>query len=105
MVWEKFGASHWLVKWVEKSKGRAMFRDFSLPTIQKMPDWIIQKTKELKGQIDPEAAQELATMVGNNPRIASLEIEKLLTYVNYQRPIEIADVDLLTASTRTAGHV
>jgi DNA polymerase-3 subunit delta len=38
-------------------------------------------------------------MVDNDPRLADKEIEKLLAYVNYKRPIEFDDVQALTVDS------
>jgi DNA polymerase-3 subunit delta len=38
----------------------------------------------------------LADYVGGETRVASLEITKLLTYVNFARPVEVDDVERLT---------
>jgi DNA polymerase-3 subunit delta len=48
------------------------------------------------GDIHPHAAALLATDVGENLRLLEMEIRKLLTYCGYERPIQPADVELLT---------
>ena len=62
-----------------------------------MARWIQDRTREEGGQITPQAAVLLATLVDDNPRLADQEIRKLLAYINYQRSIEPDDVDALTA--------
>lgn len=44
-----------------------------------------------------QAAQHLVNLIGDDNRVAAAEADKLLAYVNYERPIEVDDVDLLTA--------
>ena len=61
-----------------------------------MPGLIMKEAKEKKGEFSAEAAQELARAIGNDTLIASLEIDKLLNYVDYQRPVTAEDVHLLT---------
>lgn len=45
------------------------------------------------------AAEALAGLIGNDMRLAAQEIEKLLAFVKYQRPVEVDDVQALTADT------
>ncbi len=60
----------------------------------------IQSTaKKAEGQITPAAAELLATLVDNDPRLADQEVEKLLAYVNYSRPVDFDDVQAITADT------
>jgi DNA polymerase-3 subunit delta len=58
-----------------------------------MPRWIEGEAKKLGGRIEPDAAARLSEMVGEDTRIASQELVKLLTYVNFERPVRMADVD------------
>ena len=62
-----------------------------------MPSRIQKLSKEAGGQITPQAAQMLATLVGENPRFAQQELNKLFAYVNYKRAVEEEDVQSLTA--------
>jgi len=84
-------AKHWLVKRVEKGDFKA--ETFFMPRLKDMPGWIVNEAKRQKGQIEPAAAARLAEMVGEDTRIAAQEITKLLTYVNFGRPVNAADVD------------
>jgi len=90
------GKKHWLVDWAEKAGPRALILEAPLPDINEMPGWILKKAVELKGKFTPEAAQALADQVENNTRLAQQEITKLLTYVDFKRPVEDKDVGLLT---------
>lgn len=83
---------YWLLKWADKAAGRAEAREFNLPRPGEMPDWILKETKKQGGQIEPQAAAHLAEMLGQDTRQASMEIAKLLTYVNYAHPIGVEDV-------------
>lgn len=94
--WELLKETHWLIKWVRKSGGRGLIIDCALPPVGKMPDWIIKKAIELGGEFSPEAAQALRDFIGNDTRQAVHEITKLLTYVDFKRPVVGEDVGLLT---------
>lgn len=89
--------THWLVAWAEGAGARAYRKGFPLPDQAEMPRWIQAKAQESGGKFSMDAAQELAALVENNTRIADMEIQKLLTYVNNERPVEVQDVQQLTA--------
>lgn len=84
--------SHWLLKWVAAAGGRAYLKAFPLPEGGAMLAWIQKKAGDLGGEIEPQAAAALAGMLGSDTRAAAHELEKLLAYVNYQRPIRAEDV-------------
>jgi DNA polymerase-3 subunit delta len=83
--------NHWLVK--RAIKGDFKSEMFMMPRLKDMPGWIVNETKRQKGQMEPAAASRLAEMVGEDTRVAAQEITKLLTYVNYARPVSVADVE------------
>jgi DNA polymerase-3 subunit delta len=87
--WDK----HWLNKWASTSKDRVYIRQFLLPKGAMMAAWIRQKTKDLGGEIDPQAASDLAELVGSNKEAAQHEIEKLLAHAAFQRAITPRDVE------------
>ena len=62
-----------------------------------MVERIQEMAREFGGQITPQAAALLSSLVDGDPRAFNQEIQKLLAYVNYQRAIEPEDVELLTA--------
>ena len=84
----------WLLEWAEQAGERAYVRNF---TVTDMPEWIRKHARESGGRFTPPAAGALAPLVGNDTRLAHQEIVKLLTYVNYERPVESEDVDAVTA--------
>jgi DNA polymerase-3 subunit delta len=86
------GKVHWLERW-------ALVRAFRAPRGAEMAKRIQVSVKKSGGQITREAADLLALMVDNDPRLADKEIEKLLAYVNYKRPIEFDDVQALTVDS------
>jgi DNA polymerase-3 subunit delta len=87
-------AKHWLVKRIEKGDFKA--ETFFMPRLKDMPGWIVNETKRQKGQIELAAASRLTEMVGEDTRIAAQEIIKLLTYVNFARPVTVADVEAVS---------
>ena len=93
------GKIHWLERWALEHKERAYVRAFRAPKGAEMVKRIQEGAKKSGGQITPEAAMLLASLVDNDPRLADQETEKLLAYVNYQRPIEYDDVDAVTTDT------
>jgi DNA polymerase III subunit delta len=59
--------------------------------------WILKRAAdEYQVEIDPRAAQALASVTGDDLRRADNELAKLVDYVNGERPISEADVELLT---------
>ena len=102
-AWEKLKQSHWLVRWTTQAKEKAELLAFPQPDARQMPDWVFKYTEKLGGKITRGAAASLASFVGSETRQASLEIGKLLDYVNYQRPAEEQDVNLLVTPGRHAN--
>ncbi len=94
--WETLKDTHWLIKWVKTVGRRALVIDCALPTEDKMPVWIQKKAEDLGGTFTQQASQSLRDFIGNDTRQASQEITKLLTYVDFKRPVEVEDVALLT---------
>jgi DNA polymerase-3 subunit delta len=90
------GKKHWLEKWVGAQGDRAYIREYSLPHGPQMARWIQSKAAEGGGEIEYQAAGLLASYVQDDPRLAAQEIDKLLAYVDYRRPVEIDDVERLT---------
>jgi DNA polymerase-3 subunit delta len=86
--------THWLVK--RAIKGDFKSESFMMPRLKEMPGWIVNETKRQRGQMEPAAASRLAEMVGEDTRVAAQEITKLLTYVNFARPVNAADVEAVS---------
>jgi DNA polymerase-3 subunit delta len=94
------GKVHWLEKWVQQAGDRALLRTLTMPRGEAMIRWIQERAKAMGGQFTSEAAERLADQVGNESRLADQEIRKILTYVNFKRPVEPDDVDHLTPFSR-----
>jgi DNA polymerase-3 subunit delta len=93
------GKLHWLEKWAQGHGERVYLKAFPVPRGAAMTRWIQERARAAGGQFTPQAAGLLATLVGEEPRLADQEIQKLLTYVNFRRPVEVDDVENLTADT------
>jgi DNA polymerase III subunit delta len=87
-------SKHWLVKRAEKDKITS--EACMLPGPKSMPGWIVSEAKRQGGEIAADAAAQLAEMVGVESRVAAQELTKLLTYVDYKRPINAADVQAVS---------
>lgn len=92
----KKGEKHWLEKWADQQGERVALHHFPLPTGEAMVQWIIARARARGGQFTPPAAAALAALVGDDPRLANQEIDKLIAYVNYARAVEPDDVESLT---------
>jgi DNA polymerase-3 subunit delta len=90
--------THWLVKWIRKA-GLGLERHALPAPGADMESWIIRNAKAQGSVIGQAAANRLAQMVGTDTRQAAQEITKLLTYVNWTRPVTAADVDALSPLT------
>ncbi|MBI4770898.1 MAG: DNA polymerase III subunit delta [Chloroflexi bacterium] len=83
-------------KWAQSAGEAAFVRQFDLPRGGALISWILKRAKAAGGEFTPPAAQALAIAVGEHPRLVDAEILKLLTYVNFERPVAPADVERLT---------
>jgi DNA polymerase III subunit delta len=97
---EKNKKQHWLEEWAFGAGEYVHIKRFDQPKVEEMPRWIQDKAKGYGGQFTRDAANELAGLIGDEPRLADQEIQKLLAYVNYRRPVDRDDVQFLTADTR-----
>jgi DNA polymerase-3 subunit delta len=99
--YDELKRDNWLLKWAASRVGtgpsqagpRVGIHVYNMPKRWEMPRWIESETKKLGGKIAPDAAVRLSEMVGEDTRIASQELTKLLTYVNFARPVTLLDVD------------
>jgi DNA polymerase-3 subunit delta len=93
----------WLLKWaMSRAPGKTreahtgsgvMVHLYNAPKPVEMTRWMVSEAKKLGGKIEPDAAARLAELVGEDTGIAVQELTKLLTYVNYKRPVTRLDVD------------
>jgi DNA polymerase III subunit delta len=73
----------------------ALVKLFDLPKGDSLVRWIRARAKAEHGEMSLEAAQALAE-VEDDPRALGNEITKLLTYVDFARPVALEDVQMLT---------
>lgn len=85
--------NHWLIKWAKRAGDRVYQRGYSGPKGAKMADWIRKYATLQGGEISYQAAAFLAESVQDVPRMAAMEVDKLLAYVNYSRPVDVDDVE------------
>ncbi len=103
LQWSLLNPKHWLIQWAKQAGERVQVLDFALPPSFEMPAWIQKQARQMGGQFTRSAAEALASHIGSDTRLASLEIEKLLMYVDFKRPVEVEDVELLTAAQGQAS--
>jgi DNA polymerase III subunit delta len=89
--------THWMRKWIKGAGKRVHYQLCQLPKVYDMPEWVRKEAQRQGGKFTVEAAKALVSHVANDTQMASLEIEKLLVFVDFKRPIEIEDVEDLTA--------
>jgi len=94
------GKTHWLVEWGNAMGAKVYLREFSLARGNQLTEWILNRARQAGGEFETKAAVLLASLVGEDVRLADQEITKLLTFVNFERPVVEADVIDLTAVLR-----
>ncbi len=90
---------HWLVKWGRGAGPGVVLACCMMPRLWEMPSWVEKETRAQGGRIQAEAAERLVEMTGEDTRQAAQEIGKLLTYVNFARPITLEDVERVSVVT------
>jgi DNA polymerase-3 subunit delta len=91
--YEELKRDHWLLKWALQAGARAGVHVYNMPKRWEMPRWIEAEAKKQAGKIEPDAAARLSEMVGEDTRIAAQELTNLFTFVNFERPIRLLDVE------------
>ena len=92
-----------VLKWAESARDTAFVKQFAMPERRALGGWIQKRAKgALGGHFTPRGAEALAEAVGANPRLLDSEIQKLLTYANFERPVDAEDVARLTPYTGEA---
>jgi DNA polymerase-3 subunit delta len=93
----------WLLAWAEKAGGRAFVRAFALPRGGELAKWILAYARSQGGEIERTAAARLAELFDEEPRAAAREVDKLLAYANFRRPVAPEDVEQLAAFYGAVG--
>ena len=89
-------AAHAVLKWAEEHPALVYVRAFVPPKGAALPGWIAARAKAEGGEFTPQAAQILASVVGDDLRLLAQEIVKLLTHANFSRPVTPEDIAALT---------
>jgi DNA polymerase-3 subunit delta len=89
-------ASHPVLKWAEEHPAHSYVRSFVPPKGSALPAWIVRRAKAEGGEFTPQAAQMLASVVGDDPRLLVQEIVKLLTHAGFSRAVTPEDIAALT---------
>jgi DNA polymerase-3 subunit delta len=90
------GKTHWLQEWSRSMGVKVFIKEFLVLQKSQLTGWIMERASKSGGQFDPRAAVLLASLVGDDARLANQEITKLLTYVNFERSVSEQDVNQLT---------
>jgi DNA polymerase-3 subunit delta len=91
---DKLSDSHKIIKLARETPS-GYEKAFTAP--KDSTGWIMKRAAdEYSAQIEPQAAQALASVTGDDLRRADNELVKLVSYVDGERPISEADVELLT---------
>ena len=85
-----------LVSWVDANPDLGKRWQFNSPHGAQFISWVQERCQSLGGAMSADAARLLAESVMDDPYLAHQEIVKLLDYVNYERPVELVDVEKLT---------
>lgn len=101
--WEKLGKTSFLRKWAEKNPDKASITTYQLPAQNAMPGWIMKKAAAMGGKFDASGASALAAAIGNDTQAAVQEIEKLLLYTGFSRPVDDADVNELVSGVTSVS--
>ncbi len=85
-----------VMTWVRENPESSFHRQFNTPQGEAFVQWIQERCQYLGGEISPDAARYLAEQVEGDLRFANSELTKMLSYVDWKRRIEVADIELLT---------
>lgn len=85
-----------LIKWAQSNVDSSFVRLCSTPKGSQFISWLTKHCQAMGGSIEHQAAHLLAELVAHDSRLADRELEKLLDYVNKERPIKVEDVEQLT---------
>ena len=98
---KSLSAKHPILKLAQQEE-RGYVKRFDAPNAKTLPGWVEKRARKHGGQIEPQAAHQLATVVGADLRLLDQEIIKLVTYTNAERPITKADVDAVVPYAQAA---
>ena len=85
-----------LSKAVEQAGGEV--REYAAPKPWKLPEWCVERARELGLQLDREAAKELVARAGTSQQRLSRELEKIALALHPTVNVTPADVESLAAA-------
>ena len=94
-------SQHPILQLAQQEEGGFVKR-FDPPKQQALPQWIKHRVQKHGGEIEGQAANQLATVIGADLRLLDQEIAKLVTYTNAERSITTSDVDAVVPYTQAA---
>jgi DNA polymerase-3 subunit delta len=94
-------ANHAVLK-LAKQEVQGFAKQFDPPDAMTLPQWIEKQVRKHGGEIEPQAAAQLASVVGADLRLLDQEIVKLVTYVDAERAIAQEDVDAVVPYAQSA---
>ncbi len=89
-------AAHPAIKLLE-TDNHGFEKNFNLPP--NVASWVTRRTAAYEAEIEPAAAQLLASWIGTDLFTADNEIAKLVAYTRGERMIKVPDVQLLSTNT------
>ncbi len=97
-------AQHPILQLAQREE-RGYVKRFDPPDAKILPRWIEKRVRKCGGEIEPQAARQLAAVVGTDLRLLDQEIVKLVTYTlspSGERAITTADVDAVVPYAQAA---
>lgn len=88
---------HWLVQWATQAGERVCIQHYPVPKKGALVAWVQKQVESAGGQFSRSAVEALIELTGENTLALHQEIIKLLTYVNFQRQVEVDDVRQVTS--------
>ena len=88
-------ARHSMLRLAQREE-RGYVKRFDPPNAKVLPRWIEKRVRKYGGEIQPQAARQLAAVVGTDLRLLDQEIVKLVTYTQSPtggQAITIADIE------------
>ena len=97
-------ARHSMLRLAQREE-RGYVKRFDPPDAKVLPRWIEKRVRKYGGEIEPQAARQLAAVVGTDLRLLDQEIAKLVTYTQSPtggQAITIADIETVVPYAQAA---
>lgn len=102
-VEKELTSKNWLMKWARNAKQSAYIQNFPALKGGALSARLRKHASDSGGELTPQAAAYLAELAGDNLLAGIFEVDKLLNYVDFQRPVEVDDVENLWAFEQAKG--